>query len=400
MDLFQSGRDAWHDPYPYIWKIYNEMTHWFQDMPATALPSTKAFFELELLYSYVYILSPSSRIPHITEYAQRLIFEHCIAYATNLLALMSKPNNTIKPPITFYDAMRAYMTGRQFVDVLARNQDVILDPIAPPPPLPSTTNSVSEDPLAPPAEIPAPPFPVPKPPSDGSMTLDPTNRAINAIHDFTSILSQFGLRFGYVSWRDRFQRESAALSAQLHHRASISPLPSPHRHSAQPSWTGLPTTPTPWGPMPPPSTGAYTQPPTTTPPMYSQSQSQPSPYGSTTSPGYGSTTSPGYGSTTSPGYGSTASPGYGPSPGTSYIQPTVDWSAPVGGTLPPPNQEMRRTEYVFPAMPVPPQGSGAGTGGGVPVSAAPVAGDLGIGSEMATTGWETLPGGSLNARFA
>ncbi|KAF2816408.1 uncharacterized protein BDZ99DRAFT_366129, partial [Mytilinidion resinicola] len=138
MDLFQSGRDAWHDPYPYIWKTYNEMTHWFQDMPATTLPSTKAFFELELLYSYVYILSPSSRIPHINEYAQRLIFEHCITYATKLLALMSKPNNTTKPPVTFYDAMRAYMTGRQFVDVLARNQDVILDPSPPLPPAPST----------------------------------------------------------------------------------------------------------------------------------------------------------------------------------------------------------------------------------------------------------------------
>jgi len=61
---------------------------------------------------------------------------------------------------------------------------------------------------------------------------------------------------------------------------------------------------------------------------------------------------------------------------------------------------MRRTEYVFPSMPGLSQSSGAGAAGGVPVSAAPVVGDLGIGSELSTTGWETLPGGSLNARFS
>ncbi|KAF2750165.1 hypothetical protein M011DRAFT_397108, partial [Sporormia fimetaria CBS 119925] len=134
MDLFQSGRDPWHDPYPYIWKTYAKMAQWFEDIPTTMLPSTRSFFELELLYSYVYILSPSARNPHIHEYAQRLIFEHCIAYASLLLELTRQPSNTTKPPITFYDAMRAYMTGRQFVDVLSRNMAVLLDPTPPSPP--------------------------------------------------------------------------------------------------------------------------------------------------------------------------------------------------------------------------------------------------------------------------
>ncbi|KAF2738891.1 hypothetical protein EJ04DRAFT_419445, partial [Polyplosphaeria fusca] len=134
MDLFQSGRDPWPDPYPYVWKRYAKMTEWFQDLPAGILPSTRSLFELELMYSYVYMLSPSPCIPYIYEYAQRLIFEHCIGYATNLIAIISKPSNTLKPPITFYDAMRAYMTGRQFVDVLSRNMDVILDPVPPTPP--------------------------------------------------------------------------------------------------------------------------------------------------------------------------------------------------------------------------------------------------------------------------
>ncbi|KAJ4351473.1 uncharacterized protein N0V89_006816 [Didymosphaeria variabile] len=161
MDLFQSGREPWQDPYPYIWTMYNRMTEWFQSMSQSTLPALRCFFELELLYSYVYILSPSSRVPHIQEYAQRLIFEHCIAYATNLLAQLNKTSHTTKPPVTFYDAMRAYMTGRQFVDVLSRNTDAILHPVPPAPPVPAAPTNASEDPLAPPAPVSAPPFPAP-----------------------------------------------------------------------------------------------------------------------------------------------------------------------------------------------------------------------------------------------
>ncbi|EDU45668.1 Zn II 2Cys6 cluster transcripitional activator [Pyrenophora tritici-repentis] len=227
MDLFQSGREPWQEPYQYIWKQYARMSEWFQDMPQSTLPSVRAFFELELLYSYVYILSPSPRIPHIHEYAQRLIFEHCIAYAANLLEILEKPSNTVKPPVTFYDAMRAYMTGRQFVDVLSRNMDLILDPRPPIPPTPLTAAVESEDPLAPPTQISPPPFPSP-PIEDGQMLpLDPTRRAINALNDYTTVLSKFGLRFGFTHWRDRFQRESSSLSAQLHQRCQISPHTSP-----------------------------------------------------------------------------------------------------------------------------------------------------------------------------
>ncbi|KAJ4368463.1 hypothetical protein N0V83_006820 [Neocucurbitaria cava] len=241
MDLFQSGREPWQDPYPYTWKQYARMTEWFQDMPQSTLPAIKSFFELELLYSYVYILSPSPRIPHIHEYAQRLIFEHCISYATNLLSLLNKPSNITKPPVTFYDAMRAYMTGRQFVDVLSRNMDMMLDPRPPIPPTPSAPQTESEDPLAPPTAISAPPFPLPLLSDGQPMPSDPTTRAINAINDFTSVLSNFGLRFGFTHWRDRFQRESAALSAQLYQRTNVSPHASPPPVTYPPQWVPMPS---------------------------------------------------------------------------------------------------------------------------------------------------------------
>lgn len=274
MDLFQSGRDPWQDPYPYVWKMYSRMTDWFQDMSQSTLPAIKSFFELELLYSYVYILSPSPRIPHIQEYAQRLIFEHCIAYATNLLALISKPSNTTKPPVTFYDAMRAYMTGRQFVDVLSRNTDIILNPIPPTPPAPSAPPTASEDPLAPPVPISAPPFPAPLLPDGQTVPQDPTTRAINAINDFTTVLSRFGLRFGFTHWRDRFQRESGALLSQLYHRSSVTQHSPPPQSIPPHTQASTPYHPQAWMPMPVTSTSPQQQmyhgpttPPTAYPPQ-------------------------------------------------------------------------------------------------------------------------------------
>lgn len=246
MDLFQSGREPWPEAYPYIWKQYARMTDWCNDVPQSTLPAFKLGFELELLYSYVYILSPSPRIPHIDEYAQRLIFEHCISYSVILLAILTKPAPTAKSPVTFYDAMRAYMTGRQFVDVLSRNLDAILNPVPPSPPATTTSPMASDDPLAPPIQVGPPPFPVPQLPEGQTTPLDPTARAINALNDFTQILSNFGLRFGFTHWRDRFQRESAPLSAQLYQRRSTSPHTSPppqHMSSTAypPQWVPVPS---------------------------------------------------------------------------------------------------------------------------------------------------------------
>ncbi|KAF1955933.1 hypothetical protein CC80DRAFT_526052 [Byssothecium circinans] len=271
MDLFQSGRDQWHDPYPYIWNMYNRMSEWFNDMSQSTLPAL----------NYVYILSPSSRVPHIHEYAQRLIFEHCITYATTLLANISNSSNTTKPPVTFYDAMRAYMTGRQFVDVLSRNMDVILNPRQPSPPAPSGPPP-SDDPLSPPETVQPPPFPAPLLPDGQTHPQDPTTRAINAIDDFTTILSRFGLRFGFTHWRDRFQRESSALSAQLYNRASLSPHTSPAPqvqhpapYSSQTQWMSIPAS----SPQQPQQMYGHGLP--TTPPSNYASQSSPfssSPY--------------------------------------------------------------------------------------------------------------------------
>jgi len=65
------------------------------------------------------------------------------------------------------------------------------------------------------AEPQQPPIPQPRAESLGN---DPIARAIAAIQNYTEILGGLGNRFGYISWRDRFQREGGPLLGQLFQR--------------------------------------------------------------------------------------------------------------------------------------------------------------------------------------
>lgn len=182
--LFQSGRTRWEEPYPYIWGTCESMRKWFDDLPASSAPNTRAFFELDLLYSYVYVLSPSPRVPNVSPFAQKLIFEYCIRYAHLMLQLISDPAYTA--PLTFYDAMRVYMTGRQFLDVLQQNLDGLLSGHIPP------------HPEVKPTAAPPPPMPVvPLPPGETLLRFN-TVRSISCIKQITELLSRFGIRWGYM----------------------------------------------------------------------------------------------------------------------------------------------------------------------------------------------------------
>ena len=200
-DLFQSGRLRWDDPEPYIWTVCDEMRAWFDSVAATAPPRMLAFFEIDLLYSYVYVLSPSPRVPVVSSYAQTLIFEHCIRFADIMLQRVSDPSHSA--PTTFYDAMRVYMTGRQFLDVLQQNTEGLLNGIAPPQP------KVEKGKLL------APPLPqIHLPPGENVQHFN-TARSIGCIRKISDCLSRFGVKWGYMSWNQRFQNETSGLLDEL-----------------------------------------------------------------------------------------------------------------------------------------------------------------------------------------
>ena len=231
-DLFQSGRTPWAHPYGYIWKTYHEMSEWFQDLPASVSPHTREFLKLDLLYSYVYVLSPSPRCPAPSEHAQRLIVEHCTSYAKMAQRILLEPIVPYKiSPFSFYDALRAYMMARDFVDALSSNLDTLLRPPTPREPSYSPRSSSrdndSSDPLGPRTSAAQPP-PLPAP-AGYDLPADPVARALDVINTFLVILSAFGVRFGSVSsgvgWRDKFQQEAQPLAAQLHARLQATANP-------------------------------------------------------------------------------------------------------------------------------------------------------------------------------
>ncbi|KAL0260577.1 hypothetical protein SLS55_004266 [Diplodia seriata] len=328
-DLFQSERDAWADPYPRLWKIYNSMTSWFMKLSQKISPASRTYFELELLYSYVYTLSPSPRCPRISDYAQRLIFEHCATYSSRMLAALSEESDE-KMPVTFYDAMRAYMTGRQFVDAVSRNQESLLEgprPIASRATSTSTTDDYL-DPLSSGSDTLPPPFPEAR---SGSME-NQAVKAINTINNFSAILARLGNRFGFINWRDRFQQDSAVLLSQLYVRSQQQKQDMSNGYAMW-SATGSPETDT-------------------------MSESSPATYFD----------------------GSTAggSQPYGYSDGSNYRQLSPGWPTSSEGS--------NRRVYQLGQL----NSGNAGMNTTVPMSE-----DMNL-----STAWETLPGGSMNARFS
>nr|POE47601.1 positive regulator of purine utilization [Quercus suber] len=203
-DLFQSGRSRWDEPYPYIWNTCDAMRRWFDNLSAGTTTNMRAFFELELLYSYVYVLSPSPRVPGVDPFAQRLIFEYCIRYSDLMLRLLSDHQYT--PPLTFYDAMRVYMTGRQFLDVLIHSTEDLLTGCIPPHP------DVS------PSAAPPPSMPISSPPPGEPLLRFNILRAITCIKQITECLARFGIRWGYMSWNQRYQNETSQMLENLNQR--------------------------------------------------------------------------------------------------------------------------------------------------------------------------------------
>lgn len=183
-ELFQSGRERWNEPYHYLWRTCDSMRKWFDNLSVTMDQSMRACFELEMLYSYIYVLSPSPRVPAISSFAAKLIFEYGIRYAELMLCVVNDSAHT--PPLTFYDAMRVYMTGRQFLDVLQHNTDALLNGHIPP------------HPEVKPTSAPPPAMPVLQLPPGETLPRSNTVRSIRCIKQISDCLSKFGIRWGYM----------------------------------------------------------------------------------------------------------------------------------------------------------------------------------------------------------
>lgn len=196
-ELFQSSRDPLQQASTYIWQVCQEMHEWSESFPDSLPLNFKDFFDLELLYSYVYCLAPSCRVPSVSDYGKTLIFEYSIAYMQKIFPISRDPINTAF--YTYHDALRVYFVGSQFLAVLMESQDQLLNGVAP---------YATVIPGAP-----------PPPPLPSNMGVDKVDRSINCITHIKETLRTFGHRWDDAqALQSSFEAQAGSLLSALHRR--------------------------------------------------------------------------------------------------------------------------------------------------------------------------------------
>lgn len=196
-ELFQSSRDPLQKSSTYIWEMCYEMRIWSESFPKTLFPAIRELFELELLYSYVYCLAPSCRVPAVSELGKTLIFEYSISYMQKIFPISKDPINTAF--YTYHDALRVYFIGSQFLAVLSGSFEQLLNAIAP------YTASTAGGP-------PTPPIPNPG-------RKDNVDRSINCIEQIIETLKTYGERwYDSKALQASFEAQAQDISRALHQR--------------------------------------------------------------------------------------------------------------------------------------------------------------------------------------
>ena len=196
-ELFLSGRTVWADPEPYLWNACQDMRRWFEALPDSITQTLRTKFELEVLYSYIYVLSPSPKVPNIPSLGQSLVFEYSIEYTAMMLDVLQDMDKSAI--YTFHDILRVYYVGRHFRDVLWKHLERLLNGV------------LYETNYAPPALL------APLIASNGNQQNN-TARAIKCINGVIEILDIFGQKSGYMALRDKFSIDARPLLDELHAR--------------------------------------------------------------------------------------------------------------------------------------------------------------------------------------
>lgn len=123
--LYQAGESVLPDAQSFLWKACHELREWAELLPPTLPSAIQRAFNLELEWSYVYCLMPSTRAPHVSEYRQSLLFEHAVSFIEHIHEL-AFDHATPMPFATYYDVMRVYFIGTQLVSLLRDAFDLLV----------------------------------------------------------------------------------------------------------------------------------------------------------------------------------------------------------------------------------------------------------------------------------
>ncbi|KAI9677040.1 MAG: hypothetical protein M1817_006879 [Caeruleum heppii] len=119
-ELFRSDRTPFSDPFTETSRICQKMHAWFDETPPSVSPQIRRRFQLELLYSYVLILSPSRKVPTVDDVQLARSQDYCVSFVDNMRASLAHSDQATL--FTYHDALRVYFVGLQLLDALGRKQ--------------------------------------------------------------------------------------------------------------------------------------------------------------------------------------------------------------------------------------------------------------------------------------
>ncbi|OJD19749.1 hypothetical protein AJ78_00248 [Emergomyces pasteurianus Ep9510] len=193
--MFFSGINPAPKTSTYTWGVCAEAQRWFNAIPKTLPGHLLVFYNMELCYTFVILLSPSNHNPSVSTLHRVLLFEYAIKFISNIHQII----NAASWPLFFsyIDIQRVYTVASKFIDALDQSYDEILSDIIPNP-SPSIHPGTHQPPHISPSD-----------------RLDSANRALKCLCSICEILTYAHTRWNMRDLLDEFQRSSVHLEKRL-----------------------------------------------------------------------------------------------------------------------------------------------------------------------------------------
>ena len=198
--LNESGRQPFDDPFlanEYVWSVFSNAQRWYENIPGTISQQHRSLFELELLYTHLFILSPSVRIQRVPLFHKGLIFELSVEYAEKMWLMVQ--NIGLHPFLSYSDMLRVKNVGKIFLDTLWNAYDEIL----------------SGHIAVPRTESPDPNIPRPPAYSPSTDMLSNVDRALRFLNLTIGILEYAYRRWDDGDLRAKFEQEATVIMGKL-----------------------------------------------------------------------------------------------------------------------------------------------------------------------------------------
>ncbi|OJD25740.1 hypothetical protein ACJ73_02897 [Blastomyces percursus] len=191
--MFFSGRNPAPEPAFYTWELCAEAQTWFNAIPRTLPGHLIIFYNVELFYTFVILLSPSNYNPNVITLHRILLFEYAIKFISQIHQIISAASWPLF--FSYIDIQRVFTVASKFIDTLDQAYDEILLDTEPSTSVPPGTH---QPPYISPAE-----------------RLDSGGRALKCLQSICSILKYAHNRWKMRNLLDEFQRSSVHLEKRL-----------------------------------------------------------------------------------------------------------------------------------------------------------------------------------------